>query len=183
MLTSGAALTNATLPAGIKGVGALASGALTLSNLVNAFKGDDDLNKVTATLNAANTVNNLFQGTPVYSEGLSTFLNGSTTTGVSGVGAIAASNLVSAVRNEYPIGVATSLGTLIEGASFLTSNPVGWALLGQRSPKPSSPTTPPTPGVRPTSPSAPASPTSAPLSTRPATALGRTACAPCWKKT
>jgi VCBS repeat-containing protein len=105
----------------------IAQGALSVYNLDKAFDNGDDLQKATATLNTLNYVNQTIVG----SAGVNTFLNGSAGGLAAGgtVGVLPILGLVNAIRNDDPIGAAMSIGTLIQGSAFLTTNPIGWVLL------------------------------------------------------
>jgi Ca2+-binding RTX toxin-like protein len=117
-----------------------AAGALSFYNLYNAFESDDDFAKVNSTLSTINYAN-IAINTSLNSAGqlvwasagassLNTFLNGPAN-GIAGgaVGVLPAIGLVASIKAEDPIGIAMSLGTMIQGAPFLTSNPIGWCLI------------------------------------------------------
>jgi Uncharacterized alpha/beta hydrolase domain (DUF2235) len=113
-------------------------GLASVYNLVNAFENGNDLSKLSATLSTINYVNDklpyLFTGnaaTQPLSQGLSEVLNGTPLNSIGGgaIGVLPALGLIVAIKNEDPIGVAMSVGTMLEGSAFLLSNPIGWVLL------------------------------------------------------
>ena len=111
----------------------IGAGILSLYNLYNALHGGSDLGKLTAALSAINYANIALNAS---AQGL--FTAGSTAAGVNdllngssgSVGILPALGLISAIQNDDPIGAAMSIGTLIEGSAFLTTNPIGWVLIG-----------------------------------------------------
>ena len=113
-------------------------GLASVYSLANAFQSGSDLSKLSATLSTINYFNDklpyLFTGnaaTQPLSQGLSEVLNGTPLNSVAGgmPGALAALGLITAIKNDDPIGAAMSIGTMIQGSAFLTTNPIGWALL------------------------------------------------------
>ncbi len=109
----------------------VAAGVLSFYNLYNAFNSGNDFEKLNASLTAFNYANEAFSIVGGTGGAVSTFLNGPVN-GIAGgsVGVIPALGLVASIKAEDPIGIAMSLGTMIEGAPFLTTNPVGWCLIG-----------------------------------------------------
>jgi hypothetical protein len=113
-------------------------GLASVYNLANAFENGGDVSKVSATLSTINYVNDklpyLFTGnaaTQPLNQALSEVLNGTPLNSVVGgsIGVLPALGLITAIKNDDPIGAALSIGTMIEGAAFLTTNPLGWVLL------------------------------------------------------
>lgn len=114
----------------------VAQGVLSFYNLANAFGGGaDDLTKVTSTLSTVNFVNQTLLGkasaAALGSPALDGLLNGTPLNSIGGgsIGVLPALGLITAIKNDDPIGAAMSIGTMIQGSAFLTSNPIGWALL------------------------------------------------------
>ncbi len=115
----------------------VAQGALSIYNLDQAFSGaGNDLSRVSATLSTLNYANNVILSTPALSslgsKALSGVLNGAPggvlQGGLSGVGALPALGLISAIKNDDPIGAAMSVGTLLQGSAFFAT-PAGWFLI------------------------------------------------------
>jgi Ca2+-binding RTX toxin-like protein len=113
-------------------------GLASVYSLANAFQSGSDLSKLSATLSTINYFNDklpyLFTGnaaTQPLSQGLSEVLNGTPLSSIAGgsIGVLPALGLITAIKNDDPIGAAMSIGTMIEGAAFLTTNPIGWVLL------------------------------------------------------
>ena len=113
-------------------------GLASVYNLANAFKNGNDLSKLSATLSTISFVNDklpyLFTGnaaTQPLSQGLSEVLNGTPLNSATGgmPGALAALGLITAIKNDDPIGAAMSIGWMVEGSAILATNPIGWVLL------------------------------------------------------
>lgn len=114
----------------------VAQGVLSVYNLHNAFGGGaDDLTKVTSTLSTVNYVNQTLLSSAstqaLGNHALDGVLNGTPFTSTAGgsIGVLPALGLVVAIKNGDPIGAAMSIGTMMQGAAFLTTNPIGWVLL------------------------------------------------------
>jgi len=104
------------------------AGALSLYNLSEAFKNGDALDKVGATLNTLNYANQALLASGAGNAALSGVLNGSGAGLVGGsVGVLPVIGLITAIKSEDPIGIATSLVALYNPALYTT--PVGWAIL------------------------------------------------------
>ena len=103
---------------------AVAAGALSLHNFAQALENGDALDIVATGTSAAQAVSLALEKLSGGSNAVASFF-------AEGVGSkvLPGLGLLNAIRNDDPIGAATSLGTLIEGSAFLTSNPVGWVLL------------------------------------------------------
>lgn len=108
----------------------IGQGVLSVYNLDKAFSGGgDDLSRVSATLNTLNYANNLVLSSQalqsVGSAALKGVLNGSTnvageTVGLIGGGTpglLPALGLISAIKNDDPVGAAMSIGTMVEGSA------------------------------------------------------------------
>ncbi len=118
----------------------VAQGALSLYQLDQAFNGSgNDLAKFSAVGNAVNFANITFNAASngAFVSGsaaasLNTALNGGAggLLGSGTVGALPALGLIVSIKSGDPIGIATSIGTLMQGSAFLTTNPLGWMLIG-----------------------------------------------------
>lgn len=112
-------------------VSTIAGGVASFYNLYNALENGSDFAKLNATLSTISFSNQLLLANGAGSAALNTFLNGPVN-GVAGgsVGVLPALGLVASIKAKDPIGAAMSIGAIWEGSAFLTSNPVGWALMG-----------------------------------------------------
>ena len=115
---------------GLAAVNQVAQGALTLYNLHNAFSGGaSDLTKVSATLSTVALIN---QASFLSNAAVNSALLGSNTGilagGLGGTGVLPAIGLITSIKAKDPIGVAMSVGVLLDGAVFLTT-PLGWVLM------------------------------------------------------
>jgi Ca2+-binding RTX toxin-like protein len=123
-------------------VNTVAQGLLSVYNLDKAFSGaGSDLSRVSATLGTINYANNLVLNSSALqslgSESLRSVLNGTVNEAGQAVGLLGggtpgilpALGLISAIKNDDPVGAAMSIGTMIQGSAFLVSNPIGWVLL------------------------------------------------------
>jgi VCBS repeat-containing protein len=99
----------------------IAQGALSIYNLANAFENGDALDQLSATGNAIIAVDSALQAV-VSTTALAPIVS-SIAPALPGLG------LINAIKNDDPIGAAMSIGTMIQGSAFLTTNPLGWALL------------------------------------------------------
>jgi Ca2+-binding RTX toxin-like protein len=116
----------------------VAGGIASFYNLYNAMNSGDAFSKVNAALSAISygniALNGAFEaGRLVAFTGaggsINTFLNGSGGLAAGGsVGVLPVLGLVASIKSEDPIGIAMSIGTMIQGSAFLAT-PVGWALI------------------------------------------------------
>jgi hypothetical protein len=116
-------------------VSRVGAGVLSFYNLYNAFRTGDTFSRVNATLSSINYANIAINGTVTAAGGITfaagstagsvnTFLNG----GSGSIGVLPALGLVASIKAGDPIGVAQSVGTLIN-PGFLTT-PLGIFLIG-----------------------------------------------------
>ncbi|MDO8767168.1 MAG: hypothetical protein Q7K57_00355, partial [Burkholderiaceae bacterium] len=117
----------------------VAAGALSFYNLYNAMNSGDTFSQVNATLSAINYANiaiNASATTGAFvggsaAAGLNSALNGGAGGLMSGtLGVLPALGLIMSIQNGDPVGIAMSMGTLIQGSAFLLTNPIGWVLIG-----------------------------------------------------
>ncbi len=104
------------------------AGVLSFYNLYNAFQSGSDFARLNATLSSINYANIAINGTVTAANStagsVNTFLNGGSGT----VGVLPALGLISSIKAGDPIGIAQSIGTLLN-PGFLTT-PLGIFLIG-----------------------------------------------------
>ena len=89
-----------------------------------------------STLATINYANESLKAIGASSAELSTLLNGSPLNAAGGsVGVLPVLGLIASIQAKDPIGAAMSIGVMWQGAPFLTTNPVGWALIAAKHPQ------------------------------------------------
>ncbi|UUZ65416.1 hypothetical protein LP417_13320 [Polaromonas sp. P1-6] len=102
----------------------IAAGALSLYNLSNALKHGDTFDKINASVSALNATAQAVAVITGQANAITSFFG----QGGAGVGVLPALGLLSAIKSGDPIGMAQSIGLLVNPA-FL-STPLGWVLTG-----------------------------------------------------